>query len=928
MTLSVEEIPVKRMALLLLEGAEDPVTTDMVEGAVERALSIQPPAIRDAVDRGRLVHHIEAACNVWIESPTALDDDKDHVEWLADRRAGIEWNLWARYRQYLEDAKGFPPPSVRRLDEVTDQILKRLEDPQRPGRWDRRGMVVGHVQSGKTANYTGLICKAADAGYRLIVVLAGVHNSLRSQTQLRLDEGFLGFDTQKRMVFDQTNTRLGVGRLKGFPFFHVNSLTSSAEKGDFNRTVAKNSNINVGGADPLLLVVKKNRRILDNLTSWATTTMQQVQHGASKPRVPDVPLLVIDDECDHASVNTKDTFDTAGQFDPDADPTAINASIRVLLDSFEQSAYVGYTATPFANIFIFKDADTRKYGEDLFPRSFIISLKRSSEYIGASAVFGLDADPSRGVAAEDALPIVRTVSDAEEWIPPSHKNGHPVPADLPTSLVRAIRSFVLTCAARAARGQDKEHNSMLIHVTRFVSVQQEVAEAIAQELSYLKNRIEFGEGGKSGGLMAELRELWESDFLPTTEQFADPDLPAMTWSTVRRYLYAAASKIEIRLVNGTAADALEYFGRPNGVSVIAIGGDKLSRGLTLEGLSVSYYLRASRMYDTLLQMGRWFGFRPGYADLCRLYTTAELQRWYKDITAANEELLEQFDEMALVNGSPDDFGLRVRNSPDGLMITARAKLRAGFKVKLSFSGSISETIMFKRDSTVAKNLAATGSLIESAGGSSSATLAGARKEHRLWTVPAEHVMEFLREFETHPGASKAQAAMLAAYVSGRLLESPPELTEWAVALISNPGRKVPLAGISVGLTDRARFPNDEPIGDTYAIRRLVSPADESIDLAEEEFRAALAATREQWQRDPGRSRRTKPPDLPAGTAIRRVRPKERGLLLLYLLDPQNAELSEDAAVVGIAMSFPHSPAGGHVEYTINNTYWDQEFRSE
>ncbi len=926
MTLTTAEVDVKRIALILL-GDKPEVTTDMVAGAVDTALSTQQEETRHSADRARLIREIEAACNVWVESPTALENNADHVEWLADRRAEIEWALWNRYRRYLEDEKQWPRPTIRRLDEVTDQVLKRLEDPARLGRWDRRGMIVGHVQSGKTANYIGLICKAADAGYKLVIVLAGVHNSLRSQTQLRLDEGFLGFDTQQRMSFDQTNTRLGVGRLKGFRFFTVNSLTSSAEKGDFNRTVAKGQGINIGGKDPLLLVVKKNRRILDNLISWATTTKQEVQRGARKPRVPGVPVLVIDDECDHASVNTKDSFDDTGRFDPDVDPTAINGAIRRLLDSFEQTAYVGYTATPFANIFIFKDADTDKYGEDLFPRSFIINLRKSSEYIGASRVFGLDADPERGVEAEEPLPIVRTVADAEDWLPSNHKNGYLVPTEMPGSLKEAVRSFILVCAARAARGQQREHNSMLIHVTRFTSVQAQVADLVTQELTYLQDQIEFGDGSRGPRLPDSLRELWDRDFVATTRYFADPSLPSVTWEEVQAHLHPAAAKIDVRLVNGSARDALEYFGRPNGVSVIAIGGDKLSRGLTLEGLSVSYYLRASRMYDTLLQMGRWFGYRPGYSDLCRLYTTAELQRWYKDITGANEELLDQFDEMALVGGTPDDFGLRVRNSPDGLMVTARAKLRSGFKVRLSFSASISETIMFRRDSTVTRNFGTTVAFVNSLAAVSPPE---PKKGNHLWRkVPGQRIADFLRDFETHPGASKAQARTLAAYIVGRLRDDPAELTSWTVAVISNPGNRVDVAGIPVGLTERGKFPADDQLGDTYAIRRLVSPVDEALDLSDQEYESAKRNTREHWDRDRGRSTRTSPPDLPSGPFLRRARPKERGLLLVYLLDPGKAELGSDSPpIVGLALSFPHSASGGEIEYTINNTYWEQEFGAE
>lgn len=912
------------MAVMLLDAIPQ-VTTDEVVKVVDRVLSILPDA---KPEREQLIRDVEAACNVYVPAPTVLEGKDDHLEWLPDRRGEIDWRLWHRYQQYLEDEKGWVPQATYRLDDITDQILRRLEDPKRPGRWDRRGMVVGHVQSGKTANYTGLICKAADAGYKLVVVLAGVHDSLRSQTQLRLDEGFLGYDTQKRMFFDQTNTRLGVGLLPGVDFYHVNSLTSSAQKGDFQKKIASTANIAVGGADPLLLVVKKNKSILNNLISWVTSVQQEVRHGETKARVPHVAMLVIDDECDHSSVNTKDTFDTSGSFDPDVDPTAINGCIRQLLDSFEQTAYVGYTATPFANIFIFKDSETEKYGEDIFPRSFIINLKKSSDYIGAAKVFGLEGDLAAGIEHVEPFPITRTVDDTVGWVPSTHKNGYAVPHEIPGSLRRALLSFILVCAARQARGHLTAHNSMLVHVTRFTMVQQQVADQLGAELAYIKDRLEFGDGGKGGTLLDEIKDVWDSDFVPTTNAFHDRTIVSVSWDQVSSVLRSAAAKIEINIINGTVKDALEYFGKPNGVSVIAIGGDKLSRGLTLEGLSVSYYLRTSRMYDTLLQMGRWFGYRPGYADLCRLYTTADLQRWYKNITLANEELLLQFDEMALTGGTPEDFGLRVRRSPDGLMITAAAKIRNGTAMRLSFSGSISETIIFSRDpAVVAANLARTESLVKLLQ-ASAARRPGAG--NFVWDdVDGYAIADFLDVFETHASATKAQARVMAKYVRSRLQDKPAELASWTVALISNPGPKKPIAGFTVGCTQRAKFPSDKPLNGVYAIRRLVSPTDETIDLSEDELASALFRTKKLWEDGVTKSKKNEPPEIPNGPSIRRARPRHRGLLLIYLLDPTNAEFTVSSPpLIGFAVSFPYSDGAEAIDYMINNTYWEQELGLE
>lgn len=911
----------RRLVTTLLDGTPSP-TQDQIGSTVGVAVQmLQLQFGTMDIDEARLTREVESMYDVWVPSATSLEDTRGHREWLADRRADIAWNFWERYRRYLLD-DGMPPESVDRLHEVTDEILKRLEDPGRPGEWDRRGMVVGQVQSGKTANYAGLICKAADAGYRLIIVLAGSHNSLRSQTQLRLDHGFLGFDTQKRMLFDKTNARLGVG-LPPNTFFAAHSLTSSAENGDFKAAVANRAGVSIGGNDPVLLVVKKNASILKNLIPWATSVLQQRNPETGLDVVRGVPLLVIDDEADNASINTRQVpRDENGKADEDHSPTRINGRIRELLRSFEQSAYVGYTATPFANIFIPPDVEAKGLGEDLFPRSFIINLPAASNYMGPAQVFGLEADYSGDSGRREGLPIIRTVDDQEDWIPDRHRNGH-VPGPMPASLKRAIRSFLLVCAARAVRGQEQEHNSMLIHVTRFTSVQHVVTEQVKRELEDLKRRLRYGDGNSPEQLREELREIWEADFVDTSERISEPGLSPVPWRAVERALTKASAKVEVLEINGAARDALQYFEHPNGFSCIAIGGDKLSRGLTLEGLSVSYYLRASRMYDTLMQMGRWFGYRPGYADLCRLYTTSELQGWYRDITAASEELRHEFDRMAAVNGTPEEFGLLVRKHPGTLMVTAAAKMRDGIPVQLNYSGTSSETVVFDRDPGVlARNYGCAEVLIGSLGEPpDTGSGMGAR-----WRVEgADDVLTFLDTFVTHPDARKARTPLLASYIRNRVADS--ELTEWTVVLASGRGAAVSIGGQEVRLVRRTPL-DEDGMHDPYQIKRIVSPADEALDLSPDESEAALALTRKVWEKDRGRSRRTKPPDIPGGLAIRRTRPARRGLLLLYPLEPEAAGIEGVPAVMGFAISFPSSDRASEIQYVVNNTYWRQEFALE
>jgi hypothetical protein len=915
----------RTLVLNMLRGVEAPTTNQIRENAALVANMLRAKNEGRELDLEALVRDVESLCNIWVGSQSTLDDQKDHVEWLSERRGQIEWRFWERYRRLLEDIEQWAPRTIRRLDEVSDEILGRLEDPDRPGAWDRRGMIVGHVQSGKTSNYIGLISKAADAGYRLIIVLAGMHNSLRSQTQLRLDQGFLGFDTQQRLFFDQSNRRMGVGALPGSTLYPVHSLTNSEESGDFRLSVARQANMMIG-SDPILLVVKKNASILRNLIKWATLVQQERHPTSGRLVVPDVPLLVIDDEADYASVNTKDIpYDENGRADPDYDPTAINGLIRGLLHRFEKSAYVGYTATPFANIFIYKDAFSEKHGEDLFPRNFIIRMPAPANYTGPNEVFGVEEDPELGLEGHQELPIVRPVSDHEDWVPDRHKKDHLV-GPLPDSVKLAIRSFILTCAGRAARGQKDVHNSMLVHVTRFTAVQAQVTEQVKDELAELKDRLRYGDGNSPSQLTNELRDLWERDFVATSAEFGDRELQPVQWGNVRAALNQSASRIQVITINGTARDALTYYEHPKGLSVIAIGGDKLSRGLTLEGLSVSYYLRASKMYDTLMQMGRWFGYRPGYSDLCRLYTTADLRDWYSDITAANQELLNLFDHMAAVGGTPDDFGLRVKSHPDGLLVTARAKMRHGQKLQLSFSDSISETIAFHRDPAVIKgNFELVEHLITQldVGREPVKTASG---DLRWAGVDAPEIVSFLEGIETHEGARKAQGKLLARYVQSRVAQG--ELLNWTVALISNrmAATKYPVAGHEIGLISREDRRSDSD--DRYVIRRLVSPRDEALDLTPEQYRVALDRTQVAWKKDPGRSTRKEPPEIPSGPMIRQTRSAENGLLLLYPLDPRSSRLMEPTPIIGVAVSFPKSPHAATIEYVVTNTYWSQEMGVE
>lgn len=651
------------------------------------------------VNKEDLIIQLQSDFSVYTGDATMLVE-KDVKPWLNNAKSSIKWELWPRYKQYLKMKDGsFPVDSV---DDLTDKILDKCVNPKVVGSWDRRGMVVGNVQSGKTANYTGLINKATDAGYKLIIIIAGIHNSLRSQTQFRIDEGYIGRNSSD-FILRHRNVKVGVGNWNVGT--EIYSYTSSDTKGDFNRSIASKINVPIGGKSPTVLVIKKNKSILENLILWLNQFAEDVD---GERKLMNVPMLVIDDEADNASVNSGTEFDVK----------TINRLIRTLLNLFNQNTFIGYTATPYANLYIpsswSEDLETYvkdvklKVGEDLFPRDFIVNIPPPSNYVGASQVFGFENNQT-GESSE-GLDIIRYAEDQEPWFPYkiNKNNFEDLPDDVPSTLKEAIKAFILTNAIRKVRGQGNKHSSMLVHVVLRVKWIDRISWLINEILRDYKNQIKSGQGS----LLNELKNLFETDFMPTTKlvkeniSYNDPKIKAHNWDEIKTELISAVTKIEVRAVHGTKkTSTLEYHKieeidydahKEIGLSVIAVGGNKLSRGITLEGLSISYYLRTTRMYDSLMQMGRWFGYRPGYVDLCRLYTTSQLVNWYRHVTMATEEMRNDFDEMAANNKSPADYQLKVRTHPGMLMVTSLTKMREHEKIQVGFSGRLIQTYAFNK----------------------------------------------------------------------------------------------------------------------------------------------------------------------------------------------------------------------------------------
>jgi hypothetical protein len=908
----------RTLVLVMLKDEQAPTSEIIRQKCIMVLSMLNQEKNFEPFDIESLVRDIESRCEIWKGRATVLkDNQKKHIVWLPDKKSQIDWKFWRRYQRYLMEEKGISESSIIRIDELTDKALELLEDPHRDGEWDCRGMVVGQVQSGKTSNYTGLICKAADAGYKLIIILAGMHKSLRSQTQLRLDEGFLGFDTRLQRNFDTDNLRIGVGKLHGEEFITVHSLTSSEDNGDFKKSIARQVGVLAGGADPVILVVKKNKSVLSNLINWAIKIRGQKDPNTNQTVVRNIPLLVIDDEADNASVNTNPILrDENDQPLTDYDVSAINGKIRELLHHFEKSAYVGYTATPFANIFIFPEGETTTHGDDLFPRDFIINLPAPPNYIGPSQIFGFNQDGSADSEKITGLPIIRTITDYTKIIPDNHTKFFN-PKELPESLKTAIKSFIISCAARKTRGEINNHNSMLVHVTRYITVQERLADLLSLELTAQRRRLEYENPESESSIYWEMENLWRDDYLPTSSDIMsrvnDPLLTRLDWNSVKPNLYDAAARIRIKIINGTAKDALDYRDNPDGVSIIAIGGDKLSRGLTLEGLTVSYYLRASRMYDTLMQMGRWFGFRPGYIDLCRLYTSEELVKWYTFINMASEELRREFDYMASQKATPKEYGLRVRTHPEGLKITAVNKMRSGTEMQLTFANSRPQTTSFSiNPADLENNLNTIENIVKKMGPASMM-----RGSTPVWNnVSPEIIFHILGDY--HFFSKTLRPDLMRQYIQKQ--NNLEELKSWTVALISKQQavNSYNFNGYPIGLTER-----DE----NYLTHKaqIISPRHEFIDLTDEEYQYAL----DLMKMDPEREGKEISEDtIPSGPYIRGARPATRGLLLIYPLDPKPLKIDINIPVIGLAFSFPDSKKAVKITYKVNNVYWEQEFDSQ
>lgn len=698
------------------------------------------------------IKKLQSALDVAMDTGVVIE--KEFEPWLNARKDKIDFFYWNRYALYLEDDMQRPSGVIATIDKISDKIVDLAGDPTAKGRLHRRGLIIGDVQSGKTANYIAVMNKAADVGYKVIILLTGTVESLRRQTQERVDEGFIGRSSKAYLQRESRTIRKGVG-LRDAARFATGFTTESS---DFKASTVRSMNASLHNmsSEPVVFVLKKNAKTLQNLMSWLE------DYNLDKNGCIDLPLMLIDDEADNASINTR----------ADNDPTTINKYIRKLLNLFRESSYIGVTATPFANIFILPEKTEDMENDDLFPADYIYSLNAPTNYIGSNEVFGDNA------VYENSLV---TIDDAMGFFPYGHKQTIYIPC-LPDSLLSALRYFLLANVARDIRGDSTAHRSMLVNVSRFVVIQDRISELIEkwkyETIRDIKNYCMLDEGE---ACLNETIRLLRDDWY-------NPDYPfytssSMEWEDVQKHwLLHAVSPIEVRTINErSSTKILDYtLYNEKGLRVIAVGGLSLSRGLTLEGLMVSYFHRNTRMYDTLMQMGRWFGYRPGYENLFRIWMPDDAIGWYAHITQASNELREEIARMNRLGATPKEFGLKVRAHPTTLTITARNKMRHSDRIErwITLDGRFFETPRFRAEiESIRANKHRTDEFIHTILTNCGKPTASGNQP-LFWTdVPREYVCEYLKKYINHPLNMEADGYSLARYI-----ENNPSFVRWNVLI--------------------------------------------------------------------------------------------------------------------------------------------------
>jgi len=822
---------------------------------VEFLMSHQGKSIDEAIKETDIPLHLQEQVNKYfappldIIPPDLIGENKQQLP-KCDPINDSNQQYFGALQRFLIDVRERPKSIVGSLSETSLNIIRRLPKPDAVDTFQIRGLVLGYIQSGKTASMAALISRAADEGYKLFIVLGGLWKDLRAQTQTRLDQEIAGYsDEPKEGPYVQYDPHL--------PKWV--RLTRSGLDGDFTSGGPNDLN----PLTPKLAVIKKNKKI-EALMEWL-----------KKSPVPlkDLPAIIIDDEADQGSIDTN-----YGRTDEDGeqiDPSATNRRIRDLLKALPKCVYIGYTATPFANVLI--DATVE---EDLYPRDFIMSLPEPANYFGPRKLFGLGMEPSDlspTSAEKPALDIIRDVndSDIDEIDQALEFKG-----DCPRVLSDALLSFVLSSCGRSARGQTKEHFSMLVHPSQKTYPHGIFADAIRKELDFLRGVATYPK--KFPDMMKRAQDMWDNDFRKVTRNQNNPQLPEYDFGFIWKFAKSILDAIEIKVLNINSEDKLDY----NGISkrYIVVGGNRLSRGLTLEGLSVSVFTRSANQYDTLLQMGRWFGYRPMYADLTRIYVDRQMADRFKELARVEDELRADIKKYAQEPDPPTPLELKpvIRSHP-ALAITSRSKMGAGRPVHISFQNKSSETVSFPLGNKdfLKKNIDAGKGLIMQL--IKSGISCQQHDGTYIWKdLSASTIIDFLNTYEFSRDGREVNRNSLINYIKRQ--NDNGELTLWDIVLPRGNQKREPYSWTKDIFIHRIQR---SPLTDT-SIRVLQSPSD--VDF---------------WREQNGRDKKD----------------SKHGCLMLYLIDknsasPEGRKFFPDPAedLLGLVLIFPKSKSNATIEY--------------
>ncbi|WP_327022535.1 Z1 domain-containing protein [Micromonospora sp. NBC_01739] len=810
-----------------------------------RSLSVPEDLIAELIKR----HEEETTKILELKEPLGLGRE-DATPWYAGPRKGDR--NWPAFEAHLQ--KILDEDAVNKIDEASDKVVAMLDHPATP-RFDSRGLVVGHVQSGKTSNFTAVICKAADRGYRMFIVLSGIHNALRRQTQTRLIRDVVKLNPT---LWHQITT----------------------PERDF--TPPPNPAALLAAKDQhLLLVVKKNAVVLRKLRKWLASAPAHLQN---------CPTILIDDEADQATIATK----------------TINPLIAGVLRQLPRVCYVGYTATPFANLL----ADPIGH-QSFYPRDFILSLPRSEDYQGPETLFGrspLDGEDPADVPG--GLDMIREIPDDEvAAMRPAKKSDIPTfTPEVTPSLRKSVFWFWLSTAARRLRSHKAEHSSMLVHAHSDTRVH----DSYKLPLEQLKSATSKQLAAEDPNLLAELHTLWsiETSRVPADSLGESP----VAYEAALSLLPQVIADTMIVMDHYRSTNRLDY--ESGAVTVIAVGGNTLSRGLTLEGLVVSVFVRSSDVYDTLLQMGRWFGYRPRYKDLPRIYMPAEMRRWFTHLATVEAEMRGEIDRLLVEHKTPLEMAVRIRCHPK-MRVTAPSKQKAAVRAAAAYGGALVESRYFpatgddKAMKWHSENAAAVMSLLRAS------DVDGRRDDSApstkpLWrNVPADRILRFVTEYRFHEKSTDASAELMAAYIEKRMDTG--GLTSWNVGVIGTAPQpstskavhhskvvELPGGGV-VGTVVRTRLiaNRSDRVAD---IKTLTGSRDEGLDLSLDKLRAI---NRTVLQNERSRQQ------------------PEKGLVLLYPIDAESkatkprerADLNIPGVPIvwGAALVFPKPSKGQDVE---------------